>query len=175
MPKFVYTEEEVPQFELLKPGNYAFEVVGYESTLGSGKASANAKLRLKCRFFNYPAAGPVSAIDWKKPVGQRTEELMLPIPREDCVTKEAIDRNVFFGGTCNMFVKCTGMVAQPGQEIELDGASVLGLRGICYVGYEKPTSGAHAGETFNRIKSWCTDKPKIARNVPVVSEEETPF
>jgi len=178
MPKFTFTNEEVPSFELLPIGNYAFEVIGVEIGLGSKKTANNQVVSLKCRFFALiqNVAAKTTIADWTKPIAQWTEKLTIPIPREDCLGKESVDANIFFGGRCNMFVKCAGMAADVGQELDLSEETVMGLRGIAYVGHYKPTQGSHVGETFNQVKTWRTDMPKFQRNTPVAApEEEKPF
>lgn len=160
MPKYQYTEEEVPQFELLKPGDYPFEIVGFETGIANkGKTNGCETVSVKTKFY--------SDKTFKTPVAQWTERLTFP----ETSNKEL---NSFLQGTLNMFVKCTGMAPKPGDELEFTERRCLGLRGIARVSQEKREDN---GEMKNRVKIWLTDKEKFPQRVisPIEDDEARPF
>jgi len=160
MPSFQFTNEDVPQFELLKSGNYGFEVVGADVGISnSGKTNGCETLSLKVKFF--------SDKEFKKPLAQWTERLTFP--QLTGTDEKTVNLNKFLNGVCNMFVKCTNMKAAPGQDITLDPSSVIGLRGVCNVTQVK---NERSGEMQNRVKTWLTDKEKFPRNEPSKIDSE---
>lgn len=159
MPSFQYTGDDVPQFELLKSGNYGFEVIGADKGISnSGKTNGCETLSIKVKFF--------TDNEFKKPVAQWTERLTFPqLSGRDPKT---MDLNKFLNGVCNMFVKCTNMKAEVGEEITLEPETVIGLRGVAHVTQVK---NERSGEMQNRVKTWLTDKEKFERNAPSTIDE----
>ena len=51
MPTFTYTNDEPPRFELLPPGDYAFEIIDCDQGMGSKKTASCAVLSPKLKFF----------------------------------------------------------------------------------------------------------------------------
>lgn len=160
MPKFQYTEEEVPKFEVLKNGDYHFEVVGFATSLGKGKVNGCDVVELKVKWF--------ADRTFSKPIAQWTEYLTFPQTQDK-------DLNRFLGGMLNMFAKCTGLSVEPGQELELNERTCLGLRGVAAVHRrtKKDKEGKPIGET-NQVDRWLTDKEKFPKVVEV-DDEEKPF
>src|SRR5689334_9355087 len=104
MPRYTYTGEEnaqLPKFELLKAGDYPFEIVGFDTGFSKGKDTKGCdNVELKTKFFHHDNG----VVNWEKPVAQWTETLTFP---DDSVR----DRDVrkFLTGRLNMFAKSTGM------------------------------------------------------------------
>lgn len=163
MAAFIPTNEEVERFDLLAVGYYPFEILDVDTGLGKGKTSSNTALSLKLKFY--------ADKELTKPVGQWTERLTLPLPPDECLSKESQDLNRFFQGSCNMFVKCAGVKFEMGKPIELDASTLVGCRGICHTGHKlKQNSPKDAPKTadywFSYVDRWPTDQQKFPRNTP---------
>lgn len=161
MPSFNYTDEEVPQFELLKLGEYPFEVVGFDSGLSNkGRTNGCETATVKVRFFRDEK--------FDTPIAQWSERLTFPQTRDS-------DLNKFLSGILNMFVKCTNMQATVGEDLEINEDNCIGLRGIAKVKQEKRNDN---GELTNRVDRWITTGKKFARVVKMDdfdSGETKPF
>lgn len=159
MPKYQYTEEEVPQFELLKNGDYHYEIVGFETGIANkGKTNGCEIVTLKVRFFTDRT--------FEKPIAQWSERLTFPETQSD-------DLNKFLQGTLNMFAKSSNMPRTPGAELDFSERTCIGLRGVARVSQEKREDN---GELKNRVKLWLTDKEKFPQRViSQIEPEDRPF
>lgn len=158
MPKHQFTEEEVPQFEMLKPGDYCFEVAGFESGISNkGRTNGCETVTVKVKFFTDRT--------FSKPMAQWSERLTFPQTRDK-------ELNQFLGGLLNMFKKCTNMHGNVGEEVEFTEGTVLGLRGVAKVKQEKRSDN---GEMTNRVDRWLTDKEKFPRVVKFEDDDDKPF
>lgn len=158
MPKAIFTGDEVDRFELLKPGDYAFEVIGYEAGLANGgKTSGCEIITLKLKLF--------SDATMTKPVAVLSDRLTFP-----GTGNRDLDR--FLNAQLNMFAKCTGLAGAVGEEVEYSEAACVGLRGWLRV---KQAKSDKTGDMVNRIDFFRTDKGRIQKVVNVAApagEEE---
>lgn len=164
MPGFTFTDEDVPQFELLPKGKYRYRVIGVEFGMqNSGKTNGCAKAELKLRWFN----------DKEEPVAQWTENLTFPETRDQSL-------NLFLTGILNMFVKSSNLLIEgqppkPNQPVDFTEEMLMGLQGWAMVGQiprrDKPD------EKYNNVDRWLTDQPKLDKHVETPAEpaEENPF
>jgi hypothetical protein len=168
MPKFTFTDEDVPQFTVLPKGKYQYEVVGFDLGISNGaKTNGNDTMELKLLFF----VDDIKAAQW-------TETLIFPRDDKDCITKEQKDTNQFLRGRVNMFTKSANMLidGQPpakNQEVEYTAETTIGLRGWAQVDQKAGTKNPE--KKFNYVDIWLTGEEKLARNVPAAAEEENPF
>ncbi len=158
MPKAIFTGDDVDRFELLKPGDYAFEVIGYEAGLSnSGKTSGCEIVTLKLKLF--------SDATFSKPVAVLSDRLTFP-------GTGGRDLDRFLNAQLNMFAKCTGLAGAVGEAIEYSEAACVGLRGWLRV---KQVKSEKTGNMMNRIDFFRTDKGQIAKVVQMAApagEEE---
>ncbi len=172
MPKFTYTGEDNEQlkFELLKAGDYPFELVALDTGFSTGsKTRGCEQAELKLKFF--------TDATFTKPLGQWTETLTFP---DDSIRDK--DTRKFLTGRLNMFAKSTGIFADVGDAIEIDEHSV-GLRGWAAVVIEarRDRDGKNVidpntnKQSFrNKVDFYRTDKPKLER-APRQVEEADPW
>lgn len=158
MPQFTYTDEDVPQWELLKTGDYYFQVVGFDEGIANkGKTNGCPIVTMKLRFFTDRT--------FQKPVAQWTERLTFPQTGDR-------DLNKFLGGLLNMFAKCTNMRIVVGEEVDFNEGRCIGLRGVARVRQEKRSD---SDAMTNRVDRWLTDKEKFPRVVDAPEDDDKPF
>lgn len=167
MPKFTYTEEEVPVFELLKSGPFAYEVVGFEQGIQNGGSTNGCdKVDLKLKLF--------TDATFTKPVGQFTKLLIFPQTGKP-------DTDRFLQGGLNMFIKSAGIEAAVGGEIELDEHTCMRRRGWCHVTQKQVIRNKvpqfidgdpKRPEMRNEIDRFITDRPRIERAAAKVETDE---
>jgi hypothetical protein len=61
------------------------------------------------------------------------------------------------------------MQAEPGEELDFNEGTIIGLRGYANVKQEKR---ADNGELTNRVGRWLTDKKKFPRVIRVEDDDE---
>lgn len=171
MAKITYTNEEVPKFELLKSGPYAFEVVGCDVGIQSGgKTNGCDKVELKLMLF--------TDAKFDNRVGTIFQTMRFPQTRDPGL-------NLFLQGHINAFIKSAGIEAKIGEELELDESSCLRRRGWVNITQEQVERGGvpqfvdgdkKRPELRNKVDRFITDKGLIERAPAVVEDtEEKPF
>lgn len=171
MAKITYTSEEVPQFELLKSGPYAFEVVGCDVGIqNGGKTNGCDKVELKLMLF--------TDAKFEKKVGTISRLMIFPQTRDAGI-------NSLLQGHINAFIKSAGIEAEMGEELELDEHSCLRRRGWVNITQKQVKRGGVAQfvdgdnkkpELRNEVDRFITDKGRIERAPAAVEDtEEKPF
>lgn len=165
MPKFTFTNEDVPKFTLLPKGKYQYEVIGYDLGISNGKKSNGCQtMELKIVFF----IDDIKAAQW-------TETLIFPEAPEE-------KTNLYFRGKINMFVKSSGLLIDgkpptPNQPIDFDAEMVIGLRGWAQVD-QKPGM-KNPQDLFNFVDEWLVNEPKLPKRITTPdaepAAEENPF
>jgi hypothetical protein len=155
MPTHIFGDKENNSFELVPDGDYEFEVV-------------------KCDF-EISAASDTNG----------SEVMKLSLSLSGKPGTNIMDKLTFhpkWDWKVDTFMKCCGMKAQKGDQIEFTEQTVLGLRGIakiCVKGYKK-RDGSQG--TANNVACFYTDKQKLPKRsiqipapVSVADDDEIPF
>lgn len=169
MAKITYTNEEVPQFELLRPGPYAFEVIGCDVGIqNGGKTNGCDKIELKLALF--------TDATFAKKVGTISRLMIFPQTRDTGI-------NSLLQGHLNAFIKSGGVEAAIGEDLELDEHSCLRRRGWVNITQKQVKRGGvpqfidgdpKKPELRNEVDRFITDKGRIER-APAAVEAEDPF
>lgn len=169
MAKITYTNEEVPQFELLKLGPYAFEVIGCDVGIqNGGKTNGCDKVELKMILF--------TDANFENKVGTISRLMVFPQTRD-------AGMNSFLQGHINAFIKSAGIEVDLGEDLELDEVSCLRRRGWVNVTQKQVKRGGvpqfvdgdtKNPELRNEVDRFITDKGRIER-APAPIEAEDPF
>lgn len=156
MPTHQFRNEDtkLTEFVLLPEGEYVLEVIAAEVGISKGaktRTSDQIELTLKAVQAAPGATLPENA--------GRVWETLIFHPSTDW----KVDN----------FVKSTNLAQEPGQEVEINEETVIGLRGWAKVGFD-----TYNGKKKNDVKFWITNKEKFSRHrlqVPTEQEEAAPW
>ena len=150
MPKHTFdskSAENLPEFKLLPPGDYCFEVVSIGNSLSTGaKTRGSDVVELKLAIY--------ADATFSTKLAQWTEDLIF---------------HSSIAWKINQFTKCANMMVDgksvgDGDEVDYSEETLIGLRGWVTVhtedGYTDKT------KKYSRVKVWLTNKEKLPRNTP---------
>lgn len=161
MAEYVFqNQDNLPEWELLKPGEYQFKVMDVDEKFSKGsKTSGYPQLDIKI------AVGDASGVR-----AQWTEIIIIHKS-----TSWKVDT----------FLKSVGFFDDPnlsaGQKVELNKDTLVGRRGFAKIKNETYTVTGGEERTTNRVATWLTDKKKLDRDMSIVpatarvETEDTPF
>lgn len=156
MPKYKFGDEENQQWELLKEGDYRYEVVKVDFGIQTGgKTGGSDNIDVSIMIYG-------------------DSEFTQKIGR-------IIDRLIFHP-TCywviDTFVKSSNLLVDSktptkDTEIEFSEDQLIGLRGWCHVFVDKFTRKTGETGEKNKVKTWITNKEKLAK-APKIATEDIP-
>jgi hypothetical protein len=156
MPSFKFDKPtDAPQNEVLT-GDYPFEVVGFDVTLCPfGKEEKNSDMmEVKIAVFKDTT--------FTQKLAQWTEKIVFH-------PKWAWKLHQF---TASTHMQHDGRDAQPGDEINYDESTVIGLRGWAKLKPEQDRNDKD--KKYNRVWVWLSDKEKLPRHVADEGAPEDP-
>lgn len=152
MPKYVFTDAEPISMELIPPGDYLVEIK--EAKFSIDPKSGRDKMELKCLVTMKGGSEGLKSYVW-----------------------EHITFTPEMAWKMDTLLKCCNVKVVKGQEVDITAGFLIGLRGMVKIANEK-----YQDKTYNKIKTWYTDKQKYARVVQqpepepadTISEEDLP-